>query len=207
MTKVIPVFLVCLVVAGCQSEPPSEAWKQAEASSARELWEATNGMAWPSDRVSPEIVMTPGMQITARTAKGEITIRAGEKYERFYTWDSATRSAKLEPRWERWYGSLGIVNREPVPWRRWKSNKGITRGVLEEGVLWFKTVDGALAWVKRAQSTGEDYVYTRNGLVIGWVKILPRKQLNVDVWQFMIDGKKPESLPGSRDDLVSVTMP
>jgi hypothetical protein len=203
MSKVILTVLTVFVFVGCQSEPPSEAWKQAEARTAREEWEATNGMAWPSNPIPPEIVMTPGMQITARTEKGEITIRAGGDFERFYTWDGATRSAKLQPRWERWYGSLGIINSEPVPWRRWKSNKGITRGVLEEGVLWFKTVDDALAWIKRSR----DYVYTSNGLVIGFDKVLPRKQLNVDVWQIMIDGKKPQSLPDSQNELISVTMP
>ena len=78
---------------------------------------------------------------------------------------------------------------------------------MEEGVLWFKTVDDALAWIKRARSTGVDYVYTSNGLVIGWDKVLPRKQLEVDVWQFLIGGKKPANLPGSQDDLISVTMP
>jgi hypothetical protein len=207
MSKVILTVLTVFAFAGCQPEPPSEAWKRAEESTAREAWMWTNGMAWPADSISPEIAMTPGMQITARTEKGEITIRAGDGLERFYTWDGATRSAKLQPRKERWYGSLGITSSEPVPWRRWKSNKGITRLLLEEGVLWFKTVDDALAWIKRARSTGADYVYTSNGLVVGWGKILPRKQLNVDVWQFMIDGNKPQSMQGSQNELISVTMP
>ena len=207
MSRVILTVLTVFVFAGCQSEPPSEAWKQAEVSTAREEWVYTNGMAWPSNSVSPEIVMTPGMQITARTEMGEITIRASNGFERFYTWDGATRSAKLQTRKERWYGSLGIINLEPLPWRRWKSNKGITRGVLEEGVLWFKTVDDALAWIKRERSPGMNCVYTSNGLLIAWGKGLPRKQLNVDVWQIMIDGKKPQSLSGSQSELISVTMP
>jgi hypothetical protein len=43
--------------------------------------------------------------------------------------------------------------------------------------------------------------------LIAWVKVLPRKELTVDVWQLMIGGKKPESLPGSQNDLISVKMP
>ncbi|MEO7677303.1 MAG: hypothetical protein ABIV39_11125, partial [Verrucomicrobiota bacterium] len=100
-------------------------------------------------------------------------------------------------------GSLGIYY--PGPGEHWKSNKGITRGVLDEGVLWFKTVDDALNWIKRARSTGVDYVFTDDGLLIGFGKTPARKQLNVDVWQIMIAGEKPRSLPGSKNDLVSVS--
>ena len=52
-----------------------------------------------------------------------------------------------------------------------------------------------------------DCVYTGNGLVIAWGKVLSRKQLDVEVWQFMIGGKKPQSLPGSQNNPISVTMP
>ncbi len=40
--------------------------------------------------------------------------------------------------------------------------------------------------------------------MVGWAKILPRKQLNVDVWQILIDGKKPKRLPGSQNDKIVV---
>jgi hypothetical protein len=143
------------------------------------------------------------MEITARTSQGEIKIRAGREFERSYTWDGETRSAKLWPRKERWYGSLGIYY--PGPGEHWKSNKGITRAVLEEGNLWFKTTDDAANWIKRARSTGIDYVFTDDGLLVGFGRFLARKQVNVDVWQIMVAGEKPRTLPGSRNELVSVS--
>ena len=118
MIRTILTVLTVFVFAGCQPEPPSENWKRAEESIAREAWLWTNGMVWPANGISAEIVMTPGMQITAHTEKGEITIRAGDGFERFYTWDGATRSVKLWPRKTRWYGSLGIYY--PGPGQHWK---------------------------------------------------------------------------------------
>jgi hypothetical protein len=158
-------------------------------------------MAWPTTNGTNETVMATGMSITASNREGQITITAGEGYERKYTWDGATRSAKLWPRRTRWYGSLGIYF--PGPGQHWKSNAGITRGVLEEGVLWFKTADDALAWIKQNQMRGS-CVYTDDGLMVFWKKVPARKQLNVDIWQIMIAGEKPHSLPGSRNDSVSV---
>lgn len=198
------VIFTCLIVAcGCSgNQIESEHWRRAMESIDKQEWQATNGMAWPSNATSPEIVMTSGMQIIARTANGEIKIRAGQGYERFYTWDGATRSAKLWQRKQRWWGSLGIYY--PGPDEHWKPNNGITRGVLNEGVLWFKTVDDALNWIKRARSTGVDCVFTDDGLLIVFGKLPARKQVNVDVWQIMVAGEKPRLLPGSKNDLVSV---
>lgn len=203
-SKSIFVLPLAVVLGGCiGSEPESEQWRRARQSTDQQEWQATNGMAWPSSVGSQEGVMTFGMEIIASTANGEIRIRAGQDYERFYTWNGATRSAKLWPRKQRWWGSRGMYY--PGPGEHWKSNGGITRGVLNEGVLWFKTVDDAMKWIERAKATGDDLVFTDDGLVIAFGKVLARKQVNVDVWQIMIAGGKPRSLPGSKNDLVSVS--
>ena len=47
-------------------------------------------------------------------------------------------------------------------------------------------------------------VYRDDGLMVGWYKDLPRKKLDVHVWQILIDGKKPTRLPGSQDDKIVV---
>lgn len=203
-SKDIMLLPIAVLLSGCLgNEPESEQWRRARESTDRQEWKATNGMEWPSNVTSPEIVMTPGMEITAQTANGEIKIRAGQNYERFYTWNSATRSAKLWPRKQRWWGSLGIYY--PGPGEHWKSNGGISRGVLNEGVLWFKTVDDATNWVMRARWPGNDCVFADDGLLIGFGKVPARKQVNVDVWQIMIAGEKPQTLPGSKNDSVSVS--
>ena len=78
-----------------------------------------------------ELVMSKGDKVIATTETGRIEITADDGLNRSYTWDGATRSAELEPRKKRWYGSMGAYY--PGPGEHWKNNNGITRGVLQEG--------------------------------------------------------------------------
>jgi Ankyrin repeats (3 copies)/Ankyrin repeat len=144
--------------------------------------------------------MSPGMRITATTSVGKIAITAVDELTRSYTWDGATRAVVMFPRVERWYGSLGLFN--PGAGEHWRDHHGITRCVTEEGQQHFKTVEEALKWIK--ERDWMPYVYRDDGLMVGWNKTLPRKQLSVKVWQILIDGKIPKRLPGSQDDKIVV---
>lgn len=150
-----------------------------------------------------EIVMSPEMKITATTAIGPITITAGKGLQRSYTWEGATRSVEMWPREERWYGSLGLYF--PGSGYHWKEHKGITRGVVQEGQQHFATSEEALQWI--ADRKYMPFVYRNDGLMVGWDKKPSRQQLSVEVWQLMIDGKKPTKLPGSQDDKIVVEEP
>ncbi len=71
MNLVIAILAALLVLAGCSTtHVESDAWRRARESTAEEERQWTNGMAWPSDASSREIVMNLDMQITARTDKG-----------------------------------------------------------------------------------------------------------------------------------------
>ncbi len=143
-----------------------------------------------------EVVMAPGSSITAETSTGTITITAGKGLMRSYTWDGATRSVEMGVRKIRWNGSLGLAF--PGPGDHWKENNGITRGVLEEGQMRFNTVAEAMQWLG-GKGKEMPIVYRNDGLVVGFGKNLSRKQLNVEVWQIYINGKKPTSLTGSQN--------
>lgn len=200
----ISLGVICALLAGCcHTSTKLDAWRRAEETVAGFEHEATNGMAWPNGSIAPETVMTAGTQITAKTANGEVTIRAGNGFERFYTWDNATRSAVLWPRRQRWQGSLGIYY--PGPGQHWQSNNGITRGVLNEGVLWFRSVESARKWIERCRSTGAACAHTESGLLVVFQKILPRKQVIIEVWQIMVDGEKPKAMPGGDNESVAVS--
>jgi hypothetical protein len=148
-----------------------------------------------------EIVMSPGMVITATTSSGRISIESGKVLRRSYTWEGQTRSVVMDPRAERWYGSLGLYH--PGMGQHWKEHNGITRAVTQEGQQHFKTEAEALEWLRK-QPKWLPLVFRNDGLVVGWRRYLPRKQLNVDVWQIYIAGKKPAKLPGSQDDKIKV---
>jgi hypothetical protein len=149
--------------------------------------------------VGCEVVMRPGMKITATTTLGTITIVAVDELTRSYTWDGATRSIELSPRTAKYHGSLGLFH--VAQGEHWRDHHGITRCFTEEGQQHFDTVDEAMKWTKgRGVKT---FVYRDDGLMVGWGKF-PGKKLSVEVWQILIDGKKPERLPGSQDDKIVV---
>jgi ankyrin repeat protein len=147
-----------------------------------------------------EVVMSPGMKITATTSVGTISVTAADEMTRAYTWDGATRAVEMGYRANRWYGSLGLFN--VGAGEHWRDHHGITRCVTEEGQQHFKTIEEALEWIKKRD--WYPFVYRNDGLMVGWNKFLPRKQLNVEVWQILIDGKKPKQLPGSQDGKIVV---
>jgi Ankyrin repeats (3 copies)/Ankyrin repeats (many copies) len=147
-----------------------------------------------------EVAMSPGMRITATMSVGKIAITAVDELTRSYTWDGATRAVEMCPRVERWYGSLGLFN--PGAGEHWRDHHGITRCVTQEGQQHFKTVEEALKWIK--ERNWYPFVYRDDGLMVGWNKNLARKQLSVEVWQILIDGKKPKRLPGSQDAGITV---
>lgn len=148
-----------------------------------------------------EVAMPDGMKIRATTSVGVIEIEAGPGCKRSYTWEGATRSVIMDPRGERWYGSLGLYY--PGPGEHWAEHNGITRGVVEEGQQHFKTADEAVKWVK--QRSYMPFVYRNDGLAVGWSKVPERRQLSVEVWQLMINGKRPVRLPGAIDSAIVTT--
>jgi hypothetical protein len=153
-----------------------------------------------------ETVMAKGMKITAVAPIGKMTIEAGDGFQRIYTWENCTREADLWPRAERWYGSYGIYS--PGPEGLWENCNGIRRGVLEEGQQNFKNIDEVLAFVRKYKehtSPKQALVYNNQGLFIYWAFEPQRNQINVDVWQLMVNGKKTYQIDGAKDDAIVVS--
>jgi hypothetical protein len=151
-----------------------------------------------------ELVMQPGMKITANTKTGIIVISAGNGLERTYDWEGASRTATLWPRTERWYGSLGAYY--PGPGEHWREHNGITRGVLQEGRQHFDSNEQATDWLRK-QAGYYPTIYRNDGLVVSFGKTLVRRQINVEVWQILIHGAKPQILAGSDNSKINITTP
>ena len=153
-----------------------------------------------------EIVMSDGMTISVKNNLGAIIIQAGPGLQRSYTWEGATRSVQMIHRKERWYGKFGIY----FPGRgfHWEEHNNIQRGVLEEAQLHFISIEDAMKFL-RHPSRVESTVYTNNGLAVTWSKSINPSggsggTLFVDVWQVYINDKKPDVLPGSQNDKLTV---
>jgi hypothetical protein len=149
-----------------------------------------------------ELVLMPGTSITAELPIGSITINADDPLKRTYTWEGASRSVRLWPRPERWYGNLGAYY--PGPGEHWREHHGITRGVLQEGQQHFQTIEEALTWIRQPWQS-KCSVYRDDGLFVLFDKTPERKQINVDLIQILVGGHKPTSLPGSQNEKIRIS--
>lgn len=144
-----------------------------------------------------EVVLSDDTQLVASAPWGRIKIEAGPGLRRVYTWRGNRRGVVLEPRTERFAGSMGIhyEGQPPV----WEPADGVTKVDLEEGQRRFENVDDAMIWMQIRRLR---YAYTNDGLVVGWK--LKGDTLMVELWQFYIDGEKPTSLPGADDTRLAI---
>ncbi len=146
-------------------------------------------------KIEPETVMTKGMQITAKSPKGTITILAADSYERIYKWEDCTIKVTHYPRKERWYGSKGIY---------FGGNciecNDINVIFAEEGQQHFDNLTSATNWVK--SKSRRDYVYSNDGIVVGWD--ITYERFDFAVWQILINGERPTILEGSCDTCITV---
>ncbi len=151
------------------------------------------------NRVDSELVMTPGMFIEATTTQGVMRISYVDKYVREYTWDGHTKVFGHMARKERWYGSLGMYR----PY-----GDGTMHVVLEEGQQHFDSLSAAHEWLNK-KSQWTEYVWTSDGLVVGWKEQKRPKDgfiaLRVDVWQIYVDGKKPDGMRNAQDESILIS--
>jgi len=79
-----------------------------------------------------------------------------------------------------------------------------TRIVAEDSQVNFETMEDVEKWLHQGSAV-LDWVYTDDGLVVGFVKTSSRNQVNIEVYQFYINGKKPSKLKGSRPENINVS--
>jgi hypothetical protein len=74
------------------------------------------------------------------------------------------------------------------------------RVLADEGEVHVRSVDDLMRWM--AVEPSMDWVYTGDGLAVGYLPIRERQQLTFRVIQFYVNGEKPHGLPGARDDAI-----
>lgn len=142
-------------------------------------------------------VLSPGTQLEANTAEGHIKIEAGPGLRRVFDWNGLRRGAITKPRDTLYAGesSKGLYfDGKPEVW---EPAKGITKLRYEEGYRDFDNIDDAMIWMQIRRLY---YTYNNNGLVVGWKH--RGDTLQVELWQFTIDGKKPTSLPDAHSERI-----
>ena len=145
------------------------------------------------------LAMQPGMVIEARNKNGAVHIEYLSPLERRYKWDGHDERRTLIPRRESWLGLLGAY--DPAPAYFWEIFS--PRIVAEDSQIDFENMADVEKWLYQSSAI-LDWVYTDDGLVVGFAKTSSRNQVNIDVYQIYINGEKPSKLKGSRPENINV---
>jgi hypothetical protein len=142
-----------------------------------------------------ELAMEPGMHIEATNKNGTVSIDYIDPLKRRFRWEDHDEVRTLIPRKERWLGELGAY--DPAPAYIWEVFT--PRIVATDSQLHFDSMSDIDKWLYQS-SPVLDWVYTDDGLVVGFSKNPNRYQVNVAVYQLYLNGKKPTNLEGSRPE-------
>jgi len=142
-------------------------------------------------------VLPEGSTLTAYTAAGKIQIEAGPDSLRIFNWDDARRGVATLARTKPFpsASSLGLYfdGKPPI----WAPYDGIDKVHYEETTRNFETPIDLKIWTQIRRLY---FSYNNNGLAVGWKR--KGDTLHVEVWQFYINGEKPEQLPEANDQLI-----
>lgn len=144
------------------------------------------------NNVVKEAVLSPGQNVEATNDYRTIRISYVSPIKRKYEWDGKSQIVKLIARGEPFLGKLGLY--EPAYSRDFS---GKTRLVVEEAVRHFENEDEMKSALLEDRSV-MNWVYTNDGLVIGFGRVPERRQINIDLFQFLLRGQKPIVLEGAR---------
>lgn len=147
-----------------------------------------------------EVVLTPGMTITATNPNGTVSVHADAEATRTFSGTGWRKRTRLIPRTTRWYGSLGLY--DPAG-----SCTPYGRLLVDEGRLFFQSESEALRYLNVAGSYMKP-VFTSDGLVVGF-HVEPIRggepTRSIDVWQIYINGRKPTAMRGANDTAISIS--
>jgi len=145
-------------------------------------------------------VLSPGQSIEASNKNGKVRISYVTSVKRKYEWDGRAKIIKMIPRKEPFSGRLGLYQ----PASSWGLNPFEIRLVAQEAAINFDNEDQIYAFLRQS-SDYMDWVYTNNGLVVGFGRTPSRKQINIDLWQILLHGQKPNGLIGAKPEHIVVT--
>ena len=145
-------------------------------------------------------VLSQGQSVEATNKNGKVRISYVSTMRRQYEWDGRSRVVKMIARAEPFAGKLGLYE----PASSWGLNPFEIRLVVEEASIDFNNEDQIYAFLKQSSSY-MDWIFTSDGLVVGFDRTPSRKQINIDVWQILLRGQKPVGLVGARPEHIVLT--
>lgn len=147
-------------------------------------------------RVIPGAVLEPGQSIEATNKFGSVKISYVSRTKRRYEWDGQSRVVNLIVRPEPFQGREGMYDPADVWFICLR-----TRLVIEEYTINFINQKDLYDYLYQGSAI-MDWVYTSDGLVVGYGLCKSREQVNIDVFQILLNGKKPTNIRGANPDQI-----
>lgn len=154
------------------------------------------------NKMPEETVLTSGQVVRFHNNVGQGLIEYVSPLKRHYTFTNGPdRVMKLIARKERFQGKLGLYHAG----NRWFFEvwKPSDRIVAEEAKLDFDSLADALNFLKQGSSVSQ-WVWNDNGYVVGYWVSPQRRQVNVSLYRFYLDGEPLTTLPTCDGGSVSV---
>lgn len=156
--------------------------------------------------VPREIVMNDGMKICAMSQNNnKICIISEGNTKRIICIGEEKYSITLIPRTKRWHGKLGLI--EPKqPENIFKTDNYTIRLLITEAQIAYSSVESSVQRLPLYKNNGFNLVYNDDGLLIMWKEsVAPGNNvLDISIFQILIDGEKPNKLPGSQNQNIIV---
>ena len=150
------------------------------------------------NQVIPGAVLKPGESIEATNKFGLVKISYASPVKRKFEWDGTSRIVKLTVRPEPFEGREGMYDPADVWFVTFR-----TRLVIEEYTKNFNSYDYIYKYLYEGSGV-YDWVYTSDGLVVGYGTCPSREEVSIDVFQLLLNGKKPTNLRGARNNQIKL---
>lgn len=142
-------------------------------------------------------VLSQHQSVEAKNRAGEVRVSYVSPTKRRYEWAGQSRVVQMRTRTEPFMGKTGLYD----PADELISDPR-TRLVVQESTIDFD--DEAQMYDFLREEPSMDWVYTRDGLVLGFSSDPSRRQLNIDLYQFVVRGKRPTAMSGARPEAIHV---
>lgn len=142
------------------------------------------------------VVLRPGQSVEATNKFGSVRVSYVSPLKRKFEWDGDSQTIKLIARPEPFDGESGLYD---------PADCFLTcqtpRLVVEEAGHDFDSYDQIYTFLVQGSAV-MDWVYSSDGLVVGFGRSPTREQINIYVKQLTIHGQKPIGLHGARNGAI-----
>ena len=142
--------------------------------------------------------MAPGLSVSATNENGEAEITYVNRITRQFVVNDKKSTVRMIPRARRFAGMMGLYE----PASRIFFSLG-TRWVVADELINFENQKELDRFLYQGSAVF-DWVFTDDGLTVGFFSSPDGANVNVDVFQLFVNGIKPTKIEGSRPDQITL---